>query len=197
MKRIPIAEASDEQLKAFARDVQQIDNIPDQRGKIIAALVESGYTDDYILSDGPAQDDGPADDLPAFSQIEEPQEQVYKMPTAGFGYWKDSPMVRLKILPTDRPGGNEPAHPSINCSPCLVIQRNKLVEIPHDFYLVLRQAGGTKLVAGKEPTDELVRIDYSEYPMTDVELPPKEAIARWQAQTSDNELGKPKAAKAA
>jgi hypothetical protein len=189
MKPIKISEATDEQLRKFATDVQQIENVPTERGRIIAALVESGHESDFIFVEGDAS---PDQDEPV-EQFAEPEETVHKMPTAGFGYWKNSPMVRLKILPTDRPGGNEPAHPSINGSPPLVIARNKLVEIPWDFYLVLKQAGGTKLVSGALPTDDLVKLDYSEYPMTDVVLPSRDAIAKWQARTGDNELGRPKA----
>lgn len=193
MKQLPITEASDEQLKAFARDVQQIDQVPNERGKILAALVESGYDKDFIFVDGQAEDssDEPAS---AFAQIAEPSEKVHKMPAVGFGFWRNSPMVQLRILTTERPGGNEPAHPSINGSPCLVIPRGKLVEIPYDFYLVVKQAGGTKVVPGEKPTDELVKLDYVEYPLTDVVLPSKEEIAKWQAKTSGNELGKAKAA---
>jgi hypothetical protein len=191
MKQVPIIEASDEQLKAFARDVQQIEKVPNARGPLLAALLESGWDKEYVLADG---DDTANDDQPALAQFEQPQEKVTKMPTSGFGQWRGSPMVRLKIMPTDRPGGAEPAHPSINGSPCLVIQRNQLVEIPYDFYLVLKQAGGTKVLPGERPNDPLVEVDYYEYPMTDVVLPPPEEIAKWQAKTTGNELGRPKAA---
>jgi hypothetical protein len=122
MKKVPITEATDEQLKEFAKTVQQIDKIPPTRGPLIAAILQSGWKMEYILADVDTPDD--ADDVAPLDQTEEPEETVHKMPLKGFGFWKDSPMVRLRIMETDRPGGNEPAHPSINASPPLVIQRN-------------------------------------------------------------------------
>jgi hypothetical protein len=189
MKKIPISEASDEQIAWFAKNVQQIADVPAKRGPLLAALVQSGYDDDFILVEG----DDQTDDNQDIVQLQQPSPKVAKMPAAGFGYWRGSPMVTLKVLPTDRPGGNEPAHPSINGSPCLVIQRNVLVEIPYDFYLVLKQAGGTKMLPGEKPTDPLIEVDYYEYPMVDVTLPSPAEIAAWQKKTGSNELGKPKA----
>jgi hypothetical protein len=194
MKKIPITEASDAQLREFAKTVQQIDKVPAQRGPLIAAILQSGWQNDYIITDTD-QPDLPESSSP-LEQHEEPEETVSKMPLKGFGFWKNSPMVHLRIMSTDRPGGNEPAHPSINGSPPLVIQRNILVEVPYDFYLDLKQAGGTKVIPGASATDELVRQDYKEYPMEIVKMPTREEIAKWQEHTSKMELGHPKAAAA-
>jgi hypothetical protein len=190
MKQLPITEATDAQIEFFCRNVQQIADVPEGRGPMLGALVQSGYDSDFILVEGEETSEAPQS---AFVQRQRPVEQVAKMPLSGFGYWKDSPMVTLKILPTDRPGGNEPAHPSINGSPPMVIQRNKLVSIPYDFYLDLKQAGGTKVTPGEKPTDDLIHTDYFDYPMTDIVLPSQEEIDRWQAYTSGHELGKAKA----
>jgi hypothetical protein len=145
------------------------------------------------LADGRAAPPGVADVAPAQAQTLEVGEPITEMPTSGFGYWRNSPMVVCKIMSTDRPGGNEPAHPSINGSPHLVVQRNVLVRIPYDFYLVIKQAGGTKLVPGAKAEDPLIAQHYLEYPMSDVQLPPQAEIDAWRAKTEGDELGKPKA----
>lgn len=191
--KVTIAEATDDQLKAFAKDFQQIESIPAARGGVIAALMESGWTNDFVYVAGEAAAPVQAEQTAPVAQVARAGEKPAPMPTSGFSYWKDSPMVTLRIMPTDRPGGNEPAHPIINGSPALVIQRNKLVEVPWDFYLVIKQAGGTKLMPGADAKDDLVPQDYSEYPMTDVVLPSQAAVDAWIAKTQGHELGSPKA----
>lgn len=195
MKKLPITEASDQQLRTFAADVQQIEKVPAERGKILAALTEGGWTQDYILVDGEESVFAESDPLP---QTAQPRQDYIPFSSAkGFGFWRKGPMVKLKILSTDRPGGNEPAHPSVNGSPCLIIPRNKRVEIPYDFYLVLNNCIGTKITPGEKIEDELVHTDYTDYPLTEVELPSPQEIAKWQEFTSGNELGGKVAAKAA
>jgi hypothetical protein len=196
MNKLPIADAGTPQLIEFAK-IQQIENVPTDRAKVIAALVESGWTQDYILAADAAAPPGVADVAPAQAQTLEVGEPITEMPTSGFGYWRDAPMVVCKIMSTDRPGGNEPAHPSINGSPHLVVQRNVLVRIPHDFYLVIKQAGGTKLVPGAKAEDPLIAQHYLEYPMSDVQLPTQAEIDAWRAKTEGDELGRPKQQKAA
>lgn len=194
MKKLPITEASDEQLKTFAQTVLQIENVSNKRGEILAALQQGGWTQDHILVDGHEMDAG----SDVLAQFEEPEEDFAPFAKVkGFGYWKDGPMVVLKIMSTDRPGGNEPAAPSVNGSAPLVIQRNQLVQIPYDFYLVLKNCVGTKVEPGEKVTDELVRTDYTDYPLSDVQLPSRAEIAAWQARTAGDELGHPKAKQAA
>lgn len=193
MKKIPISEASDAQIEWFAKNVQQLADVPKARGAMLAALIQSGHDDDFVLVEG--SDEEPSEE--AFSPMTQTApvgEVATPMPKSGFGAWRNSPMVTLRLLPTDRPGGNEPAHPSINGSPPLVIQRNKLVSIPYDFYLDLRQAGGTRVLPGEKATDDLVHVDYYEYPMADVTLPSAAEIAAWQEKTGKIELGRPVAA---
>jgi hypothetical protein len=196
MQRIKIEDASTDQLRAFAKDIQQIEKVPTDRSKVIAALIESGWEKDFITIAGgaPGGVEEAADDFQPeqFVQATPLREEVIRFSSVkGFGFWKKSPMVICRIMSTDRPGGKEPAHPIINNSPPLVIQRNKLVEIPYDFYLVLRQAGGTKIEPGADAKDPLVETDYQEYPMTDIQLPSPEAIAKWQAHTGSIEFGHP------
>lgn len=193
MKKVPISDATDDQIRWFAQNVQQIADVPKARGAMLAALLQSGHSDDFVLVEG-ASDEPLAEEQPLPDQFGLVSEKPTPMPTSGFGFWRNSPMVTLRILPTDRPGGNEPAHPSINGSPPLVIQRNKLVSIPFDFYLVIKQAGGTKVLPGEKPTDPLILVDYYDYPLQDVTLPTADEVRKWQAHTSGHELGKAKAA---
>jgi hypothetical protein len=192
MKDIPIVEASDDQLKWFTQNVLQLTDVPSDRAGLIGAIINAGHKADTIIVEGESDQSAEAPTSAFAPQPLQPSEQVYKMPLTGFGYWRNSPMVQLRIMSTDRPGGNEPAHPTVNGSPCMVIQRNRLVEIPYDFYLVLKQAGGTKVQPGEKPTDDLVRTDYLEYPLQDVVMPSREEIAKWQAYTGAHELGKAK-----
>jgi hypothetical protein len=202
MKQVPIEEATDEQIIIFARDVQQIAEIPTTRGPLIQALIKSGWDRDYVMVDGeersPTAEDTHEELEQEVLQMLEPEVKPIPFSTVkGFGFFKKSPMVVCKIMSTDRPGGNEPAHPSVNGSPPLVIQRNRLVEIPWDFFLVLRQAGGTKILPGEKATDELVRQDYLEYPLTDIRLPSRASVVAWQERTSKMELGHAKQDEAA
>jgi hypothetical protein len=193
MKKIPITEATDQQLKAFASD-QQIENVPNARGGILAALTEAGWTGDYIFADG---DEGPAasaeaPQLEPVAQYEEAGEKPLEMQPTGFAYWRNSPMVVCRVMATDRPGGNDPAHPIINSSAALIIPRGKLVKIPIDFYRVLKNAGGTKITHADDrpglPPRE-IRQDYQEYPMQDVVLPSARAVAEWDEWSGQHELG--------
>lgn len=206
MKKIAITEASVDELFTFATLILNLEGPPRDRPGLLAAIINAGHDQEWIVVSG--EEESPlelSNEAPrALSQYEQVGETAAKMPSTGFPYWTrrekgkpECPMVELRILPTDRPGGNEPAHPVINNSPPLVIQRNKLVEIPYDFYLVLRQAGGTKYVPGEKPNDPLIPIDYFEYPMVDVKLPDAAKVKAWSDWSSQQELGAPRAAVAA
>lgn len=210
MKKIPISDATDEQLRTFALDIQQLSNVPQARSAILAALIEGGWSSDYILVDGdpaPAAStdssslagEEPAEELAQFENV---REVAAPMPAQGFAFWTkpeegkpSCPMVTLRILTTERPGGKDPAHPIINNSPPLVIQRGKLVRIPWDFYKVLKGAGGTAGMSNvANPNEEIQTVDYIEYPMTDVVLPTKAEVDAWDKWAGSHELGNAKAA---
>ena len=204
MKKISIAEASDAQLRTFAVEVQQLEGVPQDRGGIIASLVEGGWTHDYILAAGeetPPAATASAEPSTVLQQLEETSEPAAEMPAKGFSFWTSTakgkppcPMITVKVQSTDRPGGNDPAHPVINNSPPLVIQRNRWVRIPWDFYKVLHGAGGTALLPDGNNKD-FIRQDYKEYPMEvrPGSEPSVEAVRAWDAWAGSQELGHPKA----
>lgn len=204
MKKLAIEQASDEQLRDFAVTVHQLDKVPHDRAGIIGKLVESGYTQDYIVVPGDApQASQESEELGVLElgQFEEVGEVPQEMPATGFSFWTKGeagkppcPMVTCRILTTERPGGNDPAAPIINNSPPLVIPRGKLVRIPYDFYQILKQAGGTSAQSNiADATKEAVKFNYIEYPMTDVQLPTGASVAAWNAWAGQHELGRPKA----
>lgn len=208
MKKKPIIDATGEELFTFATLILNLEGPPRDRPGLLAAIINAGHDQDWIVVSGEEEDalqlGGSDEAVQVVSQYGNVGDPPAKMPPTGFPYWTrpekgkpECPMVVLRILPTDRPGGNEPAHPIINNSPPLVIQRNKLVEIPHDFYLVLRQAGGTKYLPGEKPNDPLIAIDYFEYPMVDVILPDPRKVRAWGEWSGAQELGAPRAAEAA
>ena len=100
------------------------------------------------------------------------------------------PLTRFKIIPTNMPGGNHPAHPCVNGRQ-LVMQRNMLIEAPYAFYLALQNAkiGDSYEVEngpGKPPTT--MYADISNYPLSEVALPSPEEIAAWHAQNGQRLL---------
>jgi hypothetical protein len=198
MQKLLIEDASTPQLAAFAGTLDLAD-VPNDRPGIIAKLIEAGYSNDFIFVAPEAPVGAPEALAEPLMQAMEGGEVPAEMPTSGFTHWTKSepgkppcPMVTLKVLSTERPGGNEPAHPIINNSPPLVIQRNKLVRIPWDFYEVLRQAGGTALLPNGDNKD-FVRQDYREYPMEVAQMPTKAQVDAWREWDGQHELGRPKA----
>lgn len=194
MKNVPIADASTGELRDFAKNILQLDSVPSDRAGIIAAMIEGGHTGESISVAGEAEPE-----TQALSQFGSTGEVPLKI-GRGFSLWTQKaegkpkcPMVVCRVLSTDRPGGNDPAAPQIIPYPPLIIPRGKLVEIPHDHYEVLKQAGGTKFSAGATVNDDLIATDFYEYPLTDVQLPPPAEIAAWNAWCgANNELGAPK-----
>lgn len=179
---IEITDATDDQIREFASTICGID--PEviapatTRAKLLAVL-STVWTQEHISVPDPARD--------AQGEIVTPTPvEVYDTSR------DDGPPTTFKILQTDMPGGKHPAAPDVNGRK-LVIQRNILVKAPYAFYLALNdakvaiphQAPG---VPGLPPPD----VEFTEvtnYPLSEVVLPPAADIAAWHARNGPRLLG--------
>jgi hypothetical protein len=156
MKKLPITDATDAQLKWFAQNVQQIENVPQRPRRLLAALIASGHK--AISSSSRRESEQ------SRSTQSSRARPVRRVERAG----RQDAADRLRLLArirrwslahyADRPPRRQRAGAPVDQRlAALVIQRGKLVEIPYDFYLVLKQAGGTKIGPASEADRPLVR----------------------------------------
>jgi hypothetical protein len=196
MKKVPDHEATDEQLKEFAKTSSRSTRCrrarpADRRPDRIRPRV---WTSSFVDGDTPGRSAKPA----ARAVRRAGRDRSTKCRRRASAIWKDSPMVRLAD-PADRPPGRQRAGAPVDQRlaaaghPAQQARGNPLRLLPR------AEAGGRnqdRFPARCRPTTRS-SIDYSEYPMNDVVLPSREAIAKWQARTGDDELGRPKARAAA
>lgn len=179
MDKILISAANDDQIRAFAEVVCGIDaekiGEANTRAKLLAVLGAVWTQEHITVPTAPtAMQDGqtmPAVPLPDVTHLPHMTEE--------FG-----PITMFKIISTNMPGGNIPAHPCVNGRQ-LVMQRNMLIAAPYAFYLALRNANTgdpyeVENGPGKPPT--IMFTDVTNYPLTDVTLPSKAAIDEWHAR---------------
>jgi hypothetical protein len=187
--RTQINDADDAQLAAFAKTHLQLEEVPSDRVGIITALMAAGWNQEYIFTDG---------EPPAAAQQVTAQQTQQPAPVAelvgALAKYRDDPLVELEIMTHGGPGGNEPASPSHNGSQCLIIQRNKRVKIPYRFYLVLKDAEGTKVEPNPNDPTKTVETNYTDFPLKFLQLPPQAEIDAWHERTKDVVLGSPKVA---
>lgn len=174
MTRVPIAAASDEQLRAFC-DVQQLELDNDTRSGMLAALGVVWGHDFILVSENEAASDQTASAFPT------PQQAIPA------GVAKDDPIWLIEIGETDMPGGKDPVPVSVN-GRALVLQRNMRIPLPHRYKLALDHAV-RETVDQDERTHEITTSKVRNYPFQVLERPSPEAIAAWEARSNGIELG--------
>lgn len=176
-RQIKIEEATEAQLRTFASTILalELEGNVDTREKLIAAITLA-WNQPFITL--PEEDELVLDG----SQVVTPEPTAQEIGLNNRHYRHD-PKVTLTILTTDRPGGKEPAAPSVNGSPCLVIPRGKPVTIPYRFYLALKEAHEVKFE--QDEKFNWIETRHTNYPLTDVQLPPQAEIDAWFERTKD------------
>lgn len=179
MFKLAIENATDQQLRAFCETTLQLELTGINDRARVEALMRTAWPNDFILVE--------SEPVGHSEQIE----PVTPKPDMVFDTGRDDgPPVSLKILTTDMPGGKHPAHPDVN-GKMIVIQRNMLVTIPYAFYHAMLNA--QVAVMNQEPDrdgkpGELVPTQVTNYPMSEVTLPPKHEIDAWRERNGSRLL---------
>lgn len=175
MQRIPIAAASDDQLREYC-DVQQLELAENTRSAMVAALGVIGH--DHILV---AEDDAPTQGQTA-SAAPTPQMAI---PTGVAG--DKEPIWLVEIGETEMPGGKDPVPVSVN-GKALILQRNMRIPLPHRYKLALDNAE-RGAVDQDERTHEITTSRVRNYPFQILERPTDAEIAAWHQRSGSVELG--------
>lgn len=174
MIQLPIEQASDEQLLAYA---ESLDLTPKdkKRATLLALLAGPAWGKPFILVAKPPEQ---SDDQRAIVVHEADQRLE-----GGIG--SDDPKVLLTIGKTQQPGGAHPASVSHN-GKAMVIQRGIKVEVPYRYYLALLDARCAD-VQQDPNTKEITESEITNYPLQVHAMPSQEEIAAWFKRT-ENEL---------
>ena len=123
-KKIPISEATEQQLRDFASTHLQLDIHHNAKLETVRSKVEQAWDKDEIFVDAPEEAD-------MSGQAPQPVLNSQQPCPPGF--------VRIRIHQTEEPGGDEDVPIGVNGKINLV-QREKDVTIPHEYYEALTRA---------------------------------------------------------
>jgi hypothetical protein len=174
MIQVPIDDASDDQLFAFAENMGLTPGST-ERPHVLSALQEAAWIQPFILVS--------EETILAEDQDERPQIAVHSRMEGGAG--ADDPKVIVLIQKTTLPGGRDPVPVSVN-GRAFVVQRDMNVEMPYRFYLALASAVRAE-VHQDELTFERYETNFTNYPLEVLERPTNQQIREWHARV-DNEL---------
>lgn len=182
MPRKHINECSEEELRFFAETVLQAELIDCPTVGHVIGVIRQLHEDEYL-------------NLPErLDSVQNGAVQPLAKVLRARGGRDFGPPVSLTLLETDQIAGKHPAEPSVNGIK-IVIQRNMRVTIPYAFYLNLRNAKQTLTVPNPKaltPEGEndpmTIKVTVTNYPMQDVELPPRQDILDWHAKEGHKEL---------
>jgi hypothetical protein len=136
MKKLPLSEATDGQIRTFAREVLGLEDADALSIKQLRTKVETVWTQLHIIvaDDAPAPGETAAPKGPTFAEIEA---------RAGVGIAasssKEDPVVDLVIAETDKPDGKDPVYLNIN-NMAIFIARKKHQAVPWRYFQVLQSA---------------------------------------------------------
>lgn len=173
MQKIKITDATDDQLRAFAISLQL--DVADAKSRAdLFAVLGPAWDQDFIMAE---EEDARGEAVTPIAQV-----------SLNTGR-DDGPMVQFKIMQTEMPGGKHPAHPCVN-GKMLVMQRNMLIEAPYAFYLalqnaivgVMEQGPDQRSADGGTRPGELIATEVTNYPLSEVRLPPQSEIDAWHAR---------------
>jgi hypothetical protein len=181
-EKLPLAEASDEQVRSFLTEFLQVELTPEQsasRAHMEAALTKvwtqpwitvAAEPEAAVQAAGPTASPTPKVTLPGV-----------------LAKYSDQPMVELEIGETSYPGGAEPAAVIVN-GDRLVIQRNQRTKIPYSFYEALKHSHQVDI--RQDPnTMQLTEQKVTNYPVSHLVLPPQAEIDAWVEKSSKVVLG--------
>lgn len=177
MRKILIADATDDQLRQFATEILQVEVAPTAERGVVLALIQPAWGADFISL--PEIDDDLGDDV---------QHEADVVFNTGRD---DGPTTSFTILQTSMPGGKHPASPCVN-GKMLVMQRNVRIDAPYAFYLALKNAQCGAIEQGEDQGNKpgaLINVTVTNYPLSDVILPPQAEIDAWHARNGSRLLG--------
>lgn len=175
MQKIKIPDATDDQIRAFANSLQLDEDgaLTKARSRAdLMAVLGPAWDQDYVFAEEADSERGEAA-IPV-SQV--------KLNTGR----DDGPLVQFKIMQTEMPGGKHPAHPCVN-GKMLVMQRGMLIDAPYAYYLALQnaivgvveQGADTTGADGQRRPGDLIPTQVTNYPLSEVRLPPQSEIEAW------------------
>ena len=178
--RIPVAEATDAQLRSYAETVLGIGFGPNpgiKRDTILRKMADAGFDDTGIW----LPDDGPAPDRIQHVAEDAPGgETVIRKGNPDNS--RNDPMVNLRIAEQPGAGGNRPVPVGVN-GQIMLIPRNKDVDVPWRYFLAMRNA--VQMIYETDPnTHELG--EGREVPAHSVQvntMPSAAEIAAWEERT--------------
>lgn len=180
IEKLPIDEASDQQLRAFATDFLQIElgaNVS-TRAQILAEI-DKAWKQPFINVESD-------DALLLDEQVERAKPAAKRLGI--LQKYPDDPLVELEIASTTLPGGDKPVPVNVNGGN-LLIPRETRVEIPYRFFLALKDAHEVELTQNKD-TMELVKRRVTNYPLTIHRMPTEAEIAEFHRKVDGTVLGR-------
>lgn len=178
IKKIPISDATDEQLRDFA-EMQQLDVSGAKTRSALMALIGPIWEHDYIpvsVTEATVDEGGEPVELEQTQRVHRPVGSVQG------GAGASDPMVRLRIGYTTYPGGRDPVPVGVN-GHTVVIQRNIDADVPYRFYHALLNAIRQEVDQTPE-TGEITVTDVTNYPLTIISMPGTAEIRAWEQETS-------------
>jgi len=182
--KIPIADASDDQLREFASLVLALDATKlGDRGAMLG-LIQAAWPQEYITRQVQVDEQGNVQDQNVVQEIL-PQQRLRG------SIDEDEPRVTVRIMQTEMPGGRDPVPLGVN-GVTVVAQRNMDVSMPYRFYLALLNAVRTVVEQIPSPDNprmrDTIEIQVTNYPVTVVKPADPAAVAAWFERTKDMEL---------
>lgn len=178
-RTIPILEATADELRAFAQSHLGMSIHPSAKLETVLAKVQAAYFKDTIAlpdADEPVELDAQADTDAA-------PKAVHVQPTnraAGTSSSHD-PKVRLRIEGHEGVGGKRSVPVGVN-GVHMLIPRQKEVDVPYRYYLVLKNAVRTHYQQDQE-TNDMIATEVPAYPFQVVKMPSEEEIEAWHERT--------------
>jgi hypothetical protein len=162
LKKLELTEATDGQIRTFAREVLNLEDADALSIKQLRTKVEAAWHQSYIL----LADDVPANGASAQAVAEAGMNKAEIEARAGIGISasssKEDPVVDLVIAETDKPDGKDPVYLNIN-GMALFVARRKPQAVPWRYFLNLKGAV-QRIYSQDEKTMEISHQDVPRFP---------------------------------
>lgn len=179
--KIPIADATDQQLREFC-ELQQLDGWAGGSRAELLAIIETAWAQDWVFvaSASPELDE---DEAAAAAQQVQAAVPLGLRVTGGTG--ANDPIFVVRIGNAPVPGGDQPVPVGVN-GKTVVLQRNMTVELPARYFYALESAIREE-VTQDQKTGELNTMQVTAYPVQVITRPSDSELREWRERT-DNEL---------
>lgn len=182
--KIQIADATDDQLREFARLTLALDETKLGDRQTMLGLISSAWPQDFITLQVEVDANGVVQDQNLVQEIL-PQQRLRG------SIEDDEPRVVIRIMQTEMPGGRDPVPIGVN-GVTVVAQRNMDVSMPYRFYLALLNAVRTIVDQVPSPDNprmrDTIEMQVTNYPVTVIKPADPQAVQAWFERTKDLEL---------